>query len=326
MSRAFAAIVLPLLFFCILALTLGSPDRARAQTCSSTVTDVDFGQPDVTSTTPADVLATLTVTCTHVPFLTVVKMCPNIGDGSGGDSRSARILRAGSGTLTYQLFQDSSRTQGWGAIDETALGTVPSILLNGGLSGVATTSRPIYARLFGSQSNAAAGVYTSTFAGSETAFTYSAFLLGATSNCSGFVGAAVVRPEFEVMAEISAYCHLTATDLDFGPVGVVTHAIDSQSIIQVACAPKTPFSLALDSGIAAAGPSGRTMTLGADRLAYGLYRDASRTVVWGDTGASLATGTGTGAYQSFYVYGRVPVQTSPRPGVYSDRIVATVTY
>lgn len=325
MPHRIMLLLLPLMLGLLIG--LGGPGRAQAQTCSATVTDVDFGQPDVTSITPTDVLATLNVTCTHIPFLTVVKLCPNLGDGSGGDNGSARLLNIGSGgSLSYQFYQDASRTQGWGSIDETALGTVPSILLSGGTSGTATASRTIYARLFGSQSAAAPGFYTSTFAGNETAFGYSTFLLGASSNCTGFVGATTIRPEFDVLAEIAAYCRLTATDLDFGSVGVIQSPLNAQSTLRVTCAPKTPFALSLDGGLTGAQPGARKMSLGAEAITYGLYRDSARTALWGDTAATRASGTGTGADQGFVVYGRVPIQNAPRPGVYSDRIVATVTY
>ncbi|WP_436088976.1 spore coat protein U domain-containing protein [Pararhizobium sp. LjRoot255] len=38
------------------------------------------------------------------------------------------------------------------------------------------------------------------------------------------------------------------------------------------------------------------------------------------------SGTGTGVAQSVPVYGRVPAPTTPTQGLYSDTIVATVTY
>jgi spore coat protein U-like protein len=38
------------------------------------------------------------------------------------------------------------------------------------------------------------------------------------------------------------------------------------------------------------------------------------------------SGTGTGLTQTLTVYGRVAPQTTPKPGTYSDTIIATVTY
>ncbi|MDR6870988.1 spore coat protein U-like protein [Bosea sp. BE125] len=60
---------------------------------------------------------------------------------------------------------------------------------------------------------------------------------------------------------------------------------------------------------------------------YSLFRDASRTLNWGTTiGTDTVAGTGNGSGQSFTVYGRVPVQTTPSPALYSDTITVTVTY
>ncbi|WP_280527698.1 spore coat protein U domain-containing protein [Ciceribacter thiooxidans] len=38
------------------------------------------------------------------------------------------------------------------------------------------------------------------------------------------------------------------------------------------------------------------------------------------------TGTGTGLTENVSVYGRVPAQSTPAPGTYTDTIVVTVTY
>ena len=37
-------------------------------------------------------------------------------------------------------------------------------------------------------------------------------------------------------------------------------------------------------------------------------------------------GLGTGAAQSYTVYGLVPPQAAPRPGSYSDTVTATITF
>lgn len=63
-------------------------------------------------------------------------------------------------------------------------------------------------------------------------------------------------------------------------------------------------------------------------VVYGLYKDAGRSQPWGDgaTPGSTVAGTGTGAAKGYTVYGRVPPQTTPTPGTYSDTVVVTVTY
>ena len=71
----------------------------------------------------------------------------------------------------------------------------------------------------------------------------------------------------------------------------------------------------------------RKMTSGANTINYSLYQNSSRTTVWGNTvGTNTVSGTGSGLGQALTVYGRVPPQTTPAPGTYTDTIVATVTY
>ena len=53
----------------------------------------------------------------------------------------------------------------------------------------------------------------------------------------------------------------------------------------------------------------------------------ARTQPWGNSsGVITAAGTGSGLAQSLTVYGRVPAQTTPSPGAYTDTVVVTLTY
>lgn len=311
------------ILFCIMTYSITA--RAEAQTCSATVSSVDFGSPDLLSGTPTDALATVTISCSSIPVLSVVKICPSIGAGSAGSSGSARLLSNGSRTLSYQLFQDSARSQGWGALDNTQLGTVPAIIINNLLSGSGTATRTIYARLY-ADASATAGSYVSNFTGSQTMFSYSALFLGASSNCTGFVGNAVVRPEFTVMTSPQPTCTISATDLDFGVKGVLNTAITGQSSIGVTCTQGASWSVVLDGGTTGNTAARRMTSPAGDTVGYNLFRDAARSSVWDTTATSQATGTGTGVSQNLPVYGSVPAQTTPKPGIYSDRVVATIRY
>lgn len=63
-------------------------------------------------------------------------------------------------------------------------------------------------------------------------------------------------------------------------------------------------------------------------MTYGLYKDAARSQPWGDatTPGSTVAGAGNGLVQQLTVYGRVPPQTTPSPGTYTDTVVVTLTY
>jgi spore coat protein U-like protein len=60
---------------------------------------------------------------------------------------------------------------------------------------------------------------------------------------------------------------------------------------------------------------------------YSLYSDSARNNVWGTTiGSNTVAATGNGAAQSYTVFGRIPAQTTPAPGAYTDTVTVTVTY
>lgn len=311
----------------VLLITLSM--AARGQTCTASISDVDFGTPNLLSTTATDVNATLTVNCTSVPLLASIKVCPSLSEGSGGAAGGIRLMDGpGNQTLSYQLFQDATRTQGWGASDNLTLGTVPFLSLPGGLTGTSRTTRTIYARLFGNQSTVEPGTFTSEFESTETAFQYSSYYFSTSENCSGWVGTRVVRPTFTVSAELSSYCRVSTADIAFGTVGVLAAAITANGKLTLACTRSTPYVVYLNGGLSGAPPTARRMTRNAEAVLYGLYRDAARTQAWGDVstpGSGLA-GTGTGGDQVLTVYGRIAPQPTPSPGAYSDRIIVTVVY
>ena len=71
----------------------------------------------------------------------------------------------------------------------------------------------------------------------------------------------------------------------------------------------------------------RCMQSGAAQLTYALYRDAARTLNWGNTvGTDTLAGTGTGSAQASTVYGRIAAGQLPAPGGYVDTITATITF
>ena len=120
----------------------------------------------------------------------------------------------------------------------------------------------------------------------------------------------------------------SASTLNFGSQGVLIANVDNSSTLQVQCTNTTPYNIGLDAGTGSgATVAARKMSNGGATVTYSLYSDASRTVVWGNTvGTDTVAGTGNGASQSYPVYGRVPVQTTPAAATYTDTITVTVTY
>lgn len=135
---------------------------------------------------------------------------------------------------------------------------------------------------------------------------------------------------FSVRLTVVAECKIiSAGDMNFGAQGVWTSAIDVTSVLTMQCTRDTPFTIGFNQGVGGTGVSNRVMRSPAstDTVKYQLYRDAGRTLVWGNTiGSDTANGVGTGNQQNVSVYGRLPVQPGVAPGNYSDTITVTVTY
>jgi spore coat protein U-like protein len=62
-------------------------------------------------------------------------------------------------------------------------------------------------------------------------------------------------------------------------------------------------------------------------LNYKLFRDSARTQNWGNTvGTDTLISQGNGSALQYSVFGQVPAGQTVNPGVYSDTIIATITY
>jgi spore coat protein U-like protein len=123
-------------------------------------------------------------------------------------------------------------------------------------------------------------------------------------------------------------CNVGATAANFGSQGILSGNTDAQATLSIQCSPSLPYTVSVDGGSSGAtDPTQRKMSLAGATVTYGLYRDAVRTLPWGNTvGTNTTSGTGTGVTQSQTVYGRMAAQSTPKPGSYTDSVVVTVGY
>ena len=141
--------------------------------------------------------------------------------------------------------------------------------------------------------------------------------------------AATVTQNITVSLTIQAECKIQATtNLAFGTDGVIDANVDATSTMDIQCTNTTPYTISMNAGTGTGATTAvRKMTAGGATVDYALYRDAGRTQTWGvSVGVDTTAGTGDGAIQQYTVYGRVPAQTTPAPGAYSDTVQITVTY
>lgn len=123
----------------------------------------------------------------------------------------------------------------------------------------------------------------------------------------------------------SVTCSLSTNGVNFGSYDVFSYVnSDGAGSVSVSCDAAASYLITLSSGNGSY--ASRWMASGAHQLAYNLYRDASRSTIWGDgTGDSaVVSGSGTGATHT--VYGRIPSRQNVYAGSYSDSIVVIVTY
>jgi spore coat protein U-like protein len=148
------------------------------------------------------------------------------------------------------------------------------------------------------------------------------------SFADGDAEASTATGSFNVQVAIAATCVVTsATTLDFGTQGVLAANVDQTSTINVTCTNTTPYNIGLDKGLNGTSVTTRQMKAGSALINYSLFSDSGRTVNWGNTvGTDTVAATGNGSAQAFTVYGRIPPQTSPAAGTYTDTITVTVTY
>ena len=138
--------------------------------------------------------------------------------------------------------------------------------------------------------------------------------------------AATTSTTVGIGSSVVATCTVTAAPLAFGTYSSVQ--IDQTTTITVNCSSGAAYSISLGAGTApGATVTTRRMVNGGSTMNYSLFRDAARTLNWGNTiGTNTVAGTGTGADQAVIVYGRIPGGQSVPSGSYADTVAITVTY
>jgi spore coat protein U-like protein len=136
--------------------------------------------------------------------------------------------------------------------------------------------------------------------------------------------------QFNVQMTITSDCQITsATNMNFGPSGVISTNHDATSTITVQCTNGTNYNVGLNegAGTGATIPVRKMTGVGGATINYSLYTDSNRSIVWGNTpNTNTVSGTGTGAAQPYTVYGRVAAQATPAAGTYTDTVTVTLTY
>lgn len=120
--------------------------------------------------------------------------------------------------------------------------------------------------------------------------------------------------------------------LNFGDMyklNVVRDAVTSlgNGSIELRCTPGTTAKITMNAGLYGNNVNNRKMrlTTGSATLDYQLYTSSTRQTVWDNT-IGVSVTFNSDVTQSIFIYGRVPVQTTPISGIYSDQVIVTVSY
>lgn len=137
-------------------------------------------------------------------------------------------------------------------------------------------------------------------------------------------------------ASDGCHCTLTASGVNFGTYEKARTTLGAGDV-QIRCgAARSPVNLSyeirLSTGISNSYANRRLM-FGAAYLQYNLYRNTSRTSIWGNGTAGTATVSGILHIKNGYeeskthsVYGLLPANQNVAAGIYLDTIVVTVIF
>jgi spore coat protein U-like protein len=298
-----------------------------ALNCSITAISGGYGAVNILSGAVNDSTAAFSVTCTGGGANAVIRLCVEIGLGSTAAGPSGeRVLRSSGDFLDHEFYTSAARTVIWGSWGSVVTaykssGLQQDLTLNG--SGSGTANLTAFSRVLANQQTKTPGSYTWA-GGSSPAVQYA--VKGANSCPTGAKSA--VSSGSSYTATINANCLVSATNLNFGSTSSLASNVDATSTVTVQCTNSTAYTVALNAGTGTGATiTVRKMTSGAHTINYSLYTDSARSILWGNgTTGVTQSGTGSGNQQVYTVFGRIPPQSSPIPGSYSDTITVTVTY
>lgn len=311
----------------LVALLLLMGQMVHAQTCSATLTNINFGNVDPITGAAVSASGSITVSCDW----TLVSLAPNAQVCLNLNATTPLSMTNGSNALQYGLYQDAADSLAWGS---TSAGTTPiSVTLAKPLLGTTTNQTVSFYGLIAANQplvptvSDSSTVYSESFSGAQTVLNYAYYLLG-PPGCSTITTPATAFP-FTVSATVVNDCLIQANNLSFGTTGLLSSSTSATTSISVTCTSNDAYRIALNGG-GSGNVSARTLSLqaGGGTVSYQLYLDAAHSTPWGDgsAGTSMYTGTGTGNAQTATVYGLVPAQATPAPGNYSDTVTATVAF
>lgn len=132
-----------------------------------------------------------------------------------------------------------------------------------------------------------------------------------------------------VSLSVSEGCSIAATPMEFAMASASGASARSQATVALACSPHTTYEIAIDRGDNPRGGKRRMAnSKTGSTIAYEVYRDAARTLRWGDNfGSDTVGGRVEGGGPVVHIaYGEVAPGERIAAGAYADTLVVTVSF
>lgn len=313
----------------VLTVMAFAPSKAHANCWSTSNSNMSFGTVSVNTTSTSS--ANFGYTCQSEDQTTYFTLCAAAAAGTPDQGTiSPRWMSNNNQNgitnyLAFNLYSDPARTRILGPDGDTTYATYTwQMALPGGFQ-QSTSQFTIYGSAPPYKPGIEAGTYFNYLNG--VTLRYSESTTGYPPSCEAS-NSTLITYFMQTDATVPQACNIiSATDLDFGQLQLLTTAADSTSTIQVQCPASQSFQVGLNNGLHADGTTRRMQSPGGGYVQYELYRDSARSLRWGQTlDTDTMSGIGTGVASTLTVYGRIPLQATPAAGTYTDTIIITLTY
>lgn len=119
-------------------------------------------------------------------------------------------------------------------------------------------------------------------------------------------------------------CSISATDMNFGNLGLLRTSKDATSTLTIKCSPNLAYTVKLYDATDASATTYALKNGNNDAIPFGMYTDSTRSTLWNS--ASGKSGVGDGLNQTMTVYGRIPPQSAKPVGSYASAVRVEVDF
>ncbi|VVD65991.1 Csu type fimbrial protein [Pandoraea fibrosis] len=312
---------------CVASAGLGLLSAAAlAQTCALGTPTLAFSAFSPISGAALPATGTIPVSCTWP----IVGGNPNVKVCLALNASQPLSLTNAGNAITFGLFTDPAYSNAWG----TATSSVIAITLARPLlGGTLTQNVNVYGKIAAAQttvptSGSSNTVYTRVFATGDMSLQYASYGALSPAPACGSAMTAVPGTPFNANVTVINNCTIAAANITFATQSALSSPVTSTGQITVQCTQNDAYRVSLSGGLLGTVTS-RSMTgVTGSSVSYQLYLDSGYATIWGDgtSGTSQLTGVGSGLVQFIPIYARVPAQSTPAPGVYTDTVTATIEF